>query len=336
MNVALDAHSTGKKYKYMLLKSLVVLTILPNTGLSATATAAPSHLAAAATPTETLRREPGMDDAESKVYAETSKMMPHMQRSGTARKMLNMLLPVVGDSRHPLLVGRLVVAAAALASSANGRQAVDKLLAAAKARPDDQMAAFVAGVAVHYRGHVRGTSRDSKSADYRRAIELLEPLRETLAKSPRLWIYLAVSYLRTGRQKDAEFAIERAVATDDGGDADVYYCRAEVHHRIRPKRALADIERYIAIMARNKKHGAWSATGKEQRVAEMRAHMQAVVAGDKPPSGIELFDPIRDPLKQQDSGNPYLIWWLLVAAAALVVGGLWWRRLSRSRRRSRH
>ena len=277
------------------------------------------------TPTAAERREPGMSPEAARVYAQTDAMMRRSERAGTAREMLRLLEPVVRAERHPLLVGRLVVAAAAVASDKGGREAVDQLLQRAATQPDDPISAFVAGVAVHYRGHVRGRSRDEKSADYRRAIELLQPLREAFSMSPRLWIYLAVSYIRTGRQAEAERAIARAVDVDSGSDADVYYCRAEVYHRTDPKRALQDIDRYIAIMARNKRAGAFSAVDKEQKVAHMRALMVAVTEGKRPPGGIELFDPIRDPAPLPSAA---LTWaWRGVGAAGLLVAIGWVRRL---------
>lgn len=275
-------------------------------------------------------REPGMSDRAAAVYAETAQLMRDAEVPGNAQRMFDLLVPVVREQRHPLLIGRLVVASAAIASSGGGERRVDVLIAHARRPQADDVDRFVAGVAAHYRGHLRGATQDAKKADYRRTIEFLEPLRVAFADAPRLWIYLAVSYARTGRHAEAADAIEKAVAADSGGDADVYYCRAEVWHRRDPARAVADIDRYIAIMARNKTHGAWSATGKEQRVREMRAELAAVASGTAQASAVELFDPVRMP--PPDDGPDWLWDFGIVLLLLVTVLGVW--RWTRRRRRS--
>ena len=241
-----------------------------------------------------------------------------MAREGDGQGVLDVVVPLARRDPHPLVLGALVVGAAQLAGGPGGAQAVDRLIAEAAAHPDDDVARFLAGVAVHYRGHTQGATRAEKSADYERAITLLEPLRERFASSPRLWIYLAVSYVRTGRQADAEQAIERAAAADGGHDADVWYCRAEVWHRKDPARALADIDRYIEQMRINVQQGAWSAPEKERRVTEMRALMADVAAGRQPvPETPDLFDPVE--VRVRDPHLLPLEVYLIAAFGALIA-----------------
>lgn len=243
-----------------------------------------------------------------------------MARDGDADGILAITIPLAQRNRHPLVIGALVVGAAQLAGGPGGKEAVERLLAAAEANPEDAVGRFLAGVAVHYRGHTQGATRAEKSADYLRAITLLEPLRTTFASSPRLWIYLAVSYVRTGRQADAEDAIERAAKADGGHDADVWYCRAEVWHRKDPARALGDIDRYIEQMRRNAAQGAWSAPEKERRVAEMRAWMADVAAGRRPPPETpDLFDPVE--VRVRDADSAPLEVYLIVLFGALIAAG---------------
>lgn len=243
-----------------------------------------------------------------------------MARDGDADGILAITVPLAQRNRHPLVIGALVVGAAQLAGGPGGKEAVERLLAAAKANPEDAVGRFLAGVAVHYRGHTQGATRAEKSADYQRAITLLEPLRETFASSPRLWIYLAVSYVRTGRQADAEDAIERAAKADGGHDADVWYCRAEVWHRKDPARALGDIDRYIEQMHRNAAQGAWSAPEKERRVSEMRAWMADVAAGRRPPPETpDLFDPVE--VRVRESHQVPLEVYLIALFGALIAAG---------------
>ena len=242
-----------------------------------------------------------------------------MMRSGRGVEMLATLLPIAADDPHPQLLGAIVVGAALVAGGPGGVEAVDGMLADAAASPDDAIAPFVAGVAVHYRGHTQGATRDAKSADYRRAIALLEPLRERLGTSPRLWIYLAVSYVRTGRQADAEAAIAKAIAVDTGNDADVWYCRAEVLHRTKPAIALADIDHYVEIMAKNRAQGAWSAPEKDHKVAIMRGVMADVAAGTRPPPiDPDLFDPVVVAVRG-GHGWPMEFWFVLGLLIVIVV-----------------
>jgi len=265
------------------------------------------------------------------VYAQTHDLM---QRTGddVGEKMLALLMPVLREQPHGLLVGRLVVAAARLAHGPKGNARVDRLLRDADDNRDDKLKQFLAGVAVHYRGHGQATTRAAKRADYERAIRYLQRARPDLDHAPRLWIYLSVSYLRTGKQEAAEDAIDRAAKADGGEDADVYYCAAEVYHRKDPARAIKDIDRYLAIMKDNLAKGAYSAPEKEAGVRRMRDRLLAAVDGKQPLSDEELFDPIAETSllpKNFDTGSTptRLLALLLLVAPGL---GVWWLKRRKS------
>ena len=263
----------------------------------------------------------GLPKAVAEAYYATDGLM----RESRGVEILDRLGPMAREHRHPLLLGRLVVAAAAIAGSHDGDVQVERLLVAAKAHPDDDIAQFVAGVAVHYRGHVRGGTREAKSADYALALTLLEPLRDRLKQSPRLWIYLAVSYHRTGRAQEAEDAIARAVEGDSGTDADVFYCRAEVYHQREPARAVKDIDRYIEMMRQNKARGAWSAPEKERKVLAMRDKMARVAAGAEAAPAADdhgLFDPIRVAIRDHGGGFGMDAAFLLAFGFAIALGAV--------------
>lgn len=252
------------------------------------------------------------------------------------RQMLDLLLPVVRTDRDRLLMGRLVVAAARVAGGTDGKKRVDELMKAADASaasnsPQKGLDAFLAGVAVHYRGHTRGTSRAAKTADYQLALKYLHDAQAEFGSTPRLWIYLAISYVRTGQQQQAQAAITRAAQTEVGEDADVWYCRAEVFQRTNPKQALADIDRYIAVMAENHAKGAFSAPDKERKVRAMREHMQRVVAGTATPMGHDLFDPLVIEPLWSDALDAWILAFLLVTAPSGLVW-LWRRRATAAAR----
>lgn len=277
----------------------------PPEAASPTADGAPPPL-----PPELERRYRATDDA---------------MRGDRPWEMFDEILSLVRTNPHPVLMGRLVVACAGIASHPDGRAKVDALMADAKANPGDPLKQFIAGVAVHYRGHVRGRSREEKTEEYQRALQFLEPIREVYANSPRLWIYLAVSYVRTGQQAKAEDAIGRALQFDEKTDADVYYCEAEVWHKKDPKRALQAIERYQKLMHDQAPSGAWHGPGKAEKVEHMRQVMAAVVAGGPLPAQ-DMYDPV---LQQGGEGVGGALRGGLLAALAVVVAlglGVWFVR----------
>lgn len=293
-----------------------VLWQLPGSG--AKATELPAAAKAGQGEAAAMRRP--MSPEAQRVYDQTHQLI----QAGKADACVDLLLPILRKEPHPLLLGRLVVVAAGVASLNDGPSRVDKLVAQADAHPEDSLAQFLGGVAVHYRGHLRAASALEKRADYTAALRLLQRVAKVYPDSPRLWIYTAISHLRLGQQAQAEEAIELAVSHDDGGDADVYYCRAEVWHRKDPAKALQDIARYQQIMVQNKQKGAFLNPNKEQRVERMRQAIAAAQAEQHPLTGEDLFDPILGAPPQD--GKP--VWPKLVAGAAALVLALrlWLRR----------
>jgi tetratricopeptide (TPR) repeat protein len=218
---------------------------------------------------------------------------------------------------HETPRGVLGTLVAALASRSPSEELVRELTAAADADPDDPVKQFVAGVGAHYRGHQSGRSREEKARYYEITLRYLKRVEALYAEEPRLWIYLAVSYFRTGRQAEAEAAIEKAVALGSD-DADAWYCRAEIYHKKDPEAAVADMKRYLAIMEENRKKGSIFAESKEKRVKEMLAHMERVARGELPADAEELFDPPKTSLASLLGDLPPLAF--VVAGVALLAG----------------
>lgn len=292
-------------------------TLLQCLAVAFVTTGTTAVMAASVAPTPGMDGKPiaPMSKQAAAVYAETELLMRQMG-DHVGEQLMTMLLPLAREEPHSLLVGRLVVAAARIAHGPRGPGRVDELIALANAKPDDALANFIAGVAAHYRGHGHGQSRDAKSAEYELTIKHLLRAEKELGHAPRLWIYLAVSYYRTGRQTEAENAISRAETAEKGEDADVYYCSAEVYHQKAPAKALADIGKYIAIMNDNRKKGAYTAPHKEAAVKRMRTHLGKVIAGTEQPRGLELFDPVvTTPVLPRGMGV-----WLLAALLLLAPG----------------
>ncbi|HOU54269.1 MAG TPA: hypothetical protein PLQ97_10115 [Myxococcota bacterium] len=184
-----------------------------------------------------------------------------------------------------------------LAADALDRDRVQEEVARAEARPDDPLSAFRAGVISHYAGHRLAGTRAEKAAFYRDAIRFLERTLPAYDHVTRVHLYLAVSHHRLGHPTEAEAAIAKAVALAEGtGDADAWYCRAEVRHRKDLAGALQDIETYFRVMAPNIARGAIHSPAKQRRVREMQARLERARSGEEPLGpDEELFDPLPNP-----------------------------------------
>ena len=112
------------------------------------------------------------------------------------------------------------------------------------------MKQFVAGVGAHYYAHQSAPTKEAKRPYYEIALTYLSRAESAYAAEPRLWIYLAVSNFRLGRQREAEALIEKAVALG-ADDPDAYYCRAEIFQHQNLARSLADLDLYIEQMKKN-------------------------------------------------------------------------------------
>ena len=187
--------------------------------------------------------------------------------------------------------GVLGMVVASLASTAPTPERAEAAAREADAAPDDILKQFVAGVLAHYAAHVNGRDQEEKSRLYTQAIRYLERTRSTLTEEPRLYIYLAVSNFRLGRQREAEAFIERAVQLA-AHDPDAYDCRAEIFQRVNVRRSIEDIDTYLRMNAENEARGAVGDPGKTERVRLMRAHLLAVAEGRAQPQ--ELFDPVAE------------------------------------------
>ncbi len=158
--------------------------------------------------------------------------------------------------------------------------------------PDDPLAQFVAGVAAHYNAHNVASSVERKKELYEQAIHYLTRARPAFDFAPRVFIYLAVSNYRLGRQEQAEEMIDKAIGLSEK-DPDAFYCRAEIHHRKDVAAALRDLDRYLKMVAKDtgerKRRGP---SGKLDRVKAMKAYLEMVQKGER--ELVELFDPINE------------------------------------------
>jgi len=224
------------------------------------------------------------------LYMSTDPMM----RTGEYQEIFDRMSALARRVPHNLVLGRLVVACAGLASDPKRHnEIVEGFLADADAHPDDALKQFIAGVSVHYRGHQHAGTREQKRADYDRCIRYLERAKAAYPNVSRVWLYLAISYYRTGRQAEAEAAVEKALSVDPGSDADIFYSRAEIEHLKDPAKALADMKHYIAVMDENRKKGGYSAPHKDALVKHMADYFERVLRGEVAADAEDLFDPVQ-------------------------------------------
>lgn len=220
------------------------------------------------------------------------------------------------EPRH----GVLGMVVSSLASTRPSEERARELERAARAAPDDPLAAFQAAVAWHYWAHQSATDAADKRRGYRKTLELMAGARAAYDFEPRLHIYLAVSHFRLGRQREAEEHIERAVELGPE-DPDVFYCRAEIRQRVDPRGAIEDVDRYIAMTAELRANGAVVSEEKLDRVHAMRRHLVAVSRGEASPD--EIFDPAQgDEENESDAlerAQIAIAWALLALALPALV-----------------
>ncbi|MEE2780050.1 MAG: tetratricopeptide repeat protein [Myxococcota bacterium] len=140
-----------------------------------------------------------------------------------------------------------------------------EIVAKADANPDDHVAAFFAGVLLHYGGEFAASDKR------------LKPLLKSLGNQPRLFIYLGMNAFNQKRTEEAMDYIARAEALE-APDPDVYYCRAELLRWSDPPASLADLDRYLA----QTRNSPTSNDRKRQRVQDMRDRLAVCVADEGP------------------------------------------------------
>jgi tetratricopeptide (TPR) repeat protein len=113
----------------------------------------------------------------------------------------------------------------------NRAENLARFQAAAAADGQDTMAAFFAGVLLHY------------TQDYAASTAYLERVERALAKEARLYIYRAMNAFNLGDLKTAKKLLGKAEKMDLE-DPDVVYCIGEVYRDDDRKRALAALQAY--------------------------------------------------------------------------------------------
>ncbi|MEZ4265754.1 MAG: hypothetical protein R3F39_05195 [Myxococcota bacterium] len=155
-----------------------------------------------------------------------------------------------GGDRSPGLLKRLL----SFYIAVEGRPARLRGLVERVAKaPEDRMAAFFAGVLMHY------------ERDYAASQAYLLPLVEIFPKEPRLYIYLAMNAFNLGELQASKDYIARA-ETLDLRDPDVPYCTAEIYRDTDRARALRAMDAYLTMTSVT----ADPHSTKERRVRAMR------------------------------------------------------------------
>lgn len=217
--------------------------------------------------------------------AATFQRARQLHREGKYEQALALFIELARTKPQGVL-GHIV---ASLAASGITAERAQDLRDDADLHRDDALKQFIAGVAAHYAAHNNAVAESGKADLYRAAIRYLERAVATYNTEPRVHIYLAVSHFRLGEQKEAEAAIERAVALGADFDPDAYYCRAEIFQNADISRSIADLDRYIALTDPKVNPGDPPSPSKQARVKRMREHL--LLVQKQQASKTELFDP---------------------------------------------
>ncbi len=142
---------------------------------------------------------------------------------------------------------------------------LNELVARAERDGSDHIAAFLAGVLLHYDGQWAASTK------------ALEPLSDVFGEQPRLHIYLGMNAFNLGDRDKAMAHIQTAHGLE-APDPDVYYCRAEIQRWSDPAAALADLNRYLA----QTEGSPTSSAGKRHRVETMATMLEACIASKAP------------------------------------------------------
>lgn len=97
---------------------------------------------------------------------------------------------------------------------------------------------FEVGVMLHY------------ARRYKESLPFLIRASKIWPADPRILLYTAMNYYRSGQQEKAEVAIEHAVENASQRDPDLYYCRSVIFRNSDLAKALKNLERYRALSAR--------------------------------------------------------------------------------------
>ena len=97
---------------------------------------------------------------------------------------------------------------------------------------------FEVGVMLHY------------ARRYKESLPFLIRASEKWPKDPRILLYTAMNYYRSGQQKKSEVAIEHAVKAASQRDPDLYYCRSVIFRNSDLPKALENLERYRTLSLR--------------------------------------------------------------------------------------
>ncbi len=226
------------------------------------------------------------------------------------------LEPVAWASADSGLISSLLGAYNRVPDPAWQKAKRQELLSRAEAHPDDHIAAFLAGVLLHYEGQ------------FERSDAMLRPLLPIFGKQPRLFIYLGMNAFNLGRRDEALALIEQAMALE-APDPDVYYCRAEIFRWSDPRLALADLDRYLA----EERGSATQNEKKTQRVVRMRELLAACIERGDPIPCVGPWehprgdDANRDPLPvatadEGAAGTSGVLLWAALSGLAVVAAGL--------------
>jgi tetratricopeptide (TPR) repeat protein len=108
----------------------------------------------------------------------------------------------------------------------------------AEANHNNSIRQFEVGVMLHY------------ARRYKESLPFLIRASKLWPDDPRILLYTAMNYYRSGQQEKAEVGIEHAVTNASQRDPDLYYCRSVIFRNSNLAKGLENLERYRTLSSR--------------------------------------------------------------------------------------
>ncbi len=139
---------------------------------------------------------------------------------------------IAKNIHFPAVLGQ--VGTAYLVAQRLDRAGVDAMLERLRARPDDLVASFLAGLGLYY------------LKEYERVVPLLEPVVRAVPDESRARLYLAMAHYFLGHQDTAERMFDE-MEPYAVQDPDIYYCRSLIYRKRDLPRAIREMERFLEV-----------------------------------------------------------------------------------------
>ena len=182
------------------------------------------------------------------------------------------------NPRYPTFIGQY--GTVYLVGGRLGAEATLKLKARALAKPDDMVAAYLAGIGLYYQRR------------YREVIPFLKRAADAVPDDPRAHMYLAMAHFFDGDRKLAARMLE-ALDHHAYQEPDIYYCRSLFYRDHDLPRAIREMEKFLEVF-----EGENRLRFGQEKVDKARDDLERMRKGEVPDVHLAIPDPLPE-------GQPY-------------------------------